>query len=204
MRIAFLDLDHTLLVADSNQLWMTYLHDQRLVADTQLAEHEQFMDDYARGVLNFSALQSFRTAIDASLDPEHLRACQQTFERDVLLPSIAPQAPALLQDLRRQGLTTVVVSATRASLVEPVARHLGIDHVFASCFGADKVKRVEAWLSTLGGSLAALAESRFYSDSHNDVPLLEAVQQPVAVDPDHQLARLARNKRWPVISLRAA
>lgn len=204
MRIAFLDLDHTLLVADSNQLWMNYLHSQRLISDAQLEEHEQFMRDYASGVLDFSALQAFRTGIDEAIELGRLRACLQAFEREILLPSIAPQAPALLEDLRRQGLTTVVVSATRATLVEPVARHLDVDYVFASCFGAEKVKRVEAWLSEGGRSLSDLKESRFYSDSHNDAPLLEAVTHPIAVDPDHKLACLAMSNRWPVISLRAA
>lgn len=204
MRIAFLDLDHTLLVADSNQLWMRYLHSHRLVSDAQLEEHEQFMSDYARGELDFSALQAFRTGIDDALELGRLRACLRAFEREVLLPSIAPQAPALLEELRRQGLITVVVSATRAALVEPVARHLGVDYVFAACFGAEKVKRVEAWLGETGRSLSNLKESRFYSDSHNDAPLLEAVTHPIAVDPDHKLARLAMNKRWPVITLRAA
>lgn len=201
MRIAFLDLDHTLLTADSNQLWMGFLQSQGLISAAEVAQHERFMDDYAKGVLDFDALQAFRIGLDASLPANHLHPYQARFEREILLPAIAPLAPGLLSDLREQGLTTVVVSATRAPLVEPVARHLGIDHVIASCFGRHKVEAVEAWLHSQGSRLSQLEESWFYSDSHNDLPLLEAVASPVAVDPDPRLARLAQDRGWPEISL---
>ena len=203
MRIAFLDLDHTLLTADSNQLWMAFLQSQRLISAAEVAQHERFMDDYANGVLDFDALQAFRIELDASLPADRLHQYQTRFERDILLPAIAPLAPVLLSDLREQGLITVVVSATRASLVEPVARHLGVDHVIASCFGRQKVQAVESWLNGQASSLSQLEESWFYSDSHNDRPLLEAVTNPVAVDPDPRLALLARDKGWPDISLKA-
>lgn len=202
MRVAFLDLDHTLLAADSNQLWMAFLQSRQLISAAAMERHERFMDDYANGVLDFEALQAFRTELDASLAPERLEQCLAVFQRDVLLPAVAPLAPGLLSELREQGLTTVVVSATRAPLVEPVARHLGVDHLLASCFGAQKVDRVEDWLKQQGGSLAGLEQSWFYSDSHNDLPLLEAVSHPVAVDPDSRLAQLAADRQWPVISLR--
>lgn len=201
MRVAFLDLDHTLLTADSNQLWMAFLQSQRLISAAEVARHERFMDDYANGVLDFDALQAFRTGLDASLPADRLHRYQMRFEQDILLPAIAPLAPGLLSELREQGLTTVVVSATRASLVEPAARHLGVDHVIASCFGPQKVQAVEAWLNSQGTSLSQLEQSWFYSDSHNDLPLLQAVANPVAVDPDPRLARLARDRGWPEISL---
>ena len=202
MRVAFLDLDHTLLAADSNQLWMAFLQSRQLLAAPEMAQHERFMDDYANGVLDFDALQAFRIRLDASLPPDRLEQCLTVFQREILLPAVAPLAPSLLSELRQQGLTTVVVSATRASLVEPVARHLAVDHLITSCFGPQKVHRVEAWLKAQGCSLAGLEESWFYSDSHNDLPLLEAVSHPVAVDPDIRLAQLARQRQWPVISLR--
>ena len=201
MRVAFLDLDHTLLSADSNQLWMDFLHSQQLITADDVQQHERFMDDYANGMLDFEALQAFRTGLDAALPPLGLAACRSSFERDVLLPAVAPQAPALLSELRAQGMRIVIVSATRAKLVEPVARHLGVDHVIAGCFGRQKVQAVEAWLSSQGSSLSQLEQSCFYSDSHNDLPLLEAVASPVVVDPDPRLARLARDRGWPEISL---
>ena len=134
--------------------------------------------------------------------PDQQQRCLAVFQREILLPAVAPLAPGLLSGLRAQGLATVVVSATRASLVEPVARHLAVDHLLTSCFGPQKVHRVEAWLKAQGCSIAGLEESWFYSDSHNDLPLLEAVSHPVAVDPDLRLARLAAQRQWPVLSLR--
>lgn len=204
MRIAFLDLDHTLLTADSNELWMEFLHQHGLVSAAEVAKHDHFMDDYARGELDFASMQEFRIRIDASLDCEIVRALQSQFERDMLLPAVAPRAPLLLSELRGQGVKTVIVSATRSSLVEPVAKHLGVDHTISSCFGANKVTQVQAWLGVLGTSIEKLVESRFYSDSCNDLPLLDSVKTPVAVDPDGSLERIAIDRMWPVISLRGS
>lgn len=202
MRVAFLDLDHTLLVADSNQLWMTYLQSLNLVSPGEFVLHERFMDDYANGKLNFSQLQLFRTKLDASLSPEKLNKIRGKFDQDILLPAIAPHAPHLLAELRQRGLTTIVVSATRSALVDPVAEYLGVNQTITSCFGQDKVNQVEAWLKSFGGSLSELEESWFYSDSHNDLPLLEAVMHPIAVDPDSFLRQIARDRQWKTISLR--
>lgn len=211
MRMAFLDFDHTLLAADSNQLWMDYLLGHQLISAERVAEHDGFIDDYAQGRLDFAALQHFRLSIDAALGAPRLAQHQALFNGTVLLPAIAPAAPALLQRLRRDGLRTMVVSASRASLVAPAARHLGIDEVLgadsqpeldAPCFGAGKIRHVEHALARQGQSLATLQASWFYSDSHNDLPLLEAVDHPVVVDPDTTLAEAARQRGWPVISLR--
>lgn len=204
MRVAFLDLDHTLLVADSNQLWMTYLQSLGMVSSAEFALHEQFMDDYANGVLDFSALQLFRIELDASLELANLNAIRGAFEKDILLPAIAPRAPQLVADLNQRGLITVVVSATRSSLVDPVAQYLGVNHTICSCYGQDKVNQAQSWLKTLGSSLSELDESRFYSDSHNDIPLLESVMNPVAVDPDAELMRISQLKEWKIISLKAS
>lgn len=201
MRIAFLDLDHTLLAADSNQLWMTHLQSEGLVSAKQFDAHAQFMADYARGELNFAALQNFRVGLEAALPPAILRDVRAVFERDVLLPSIAPLAPRLLAELLTRGLTTVLVSATRSPLVLPVAQALGVDHTITSCFGSDKVVHAQAWLAERGTALLDMQESWFFSDSHNDLPLLEAVMFPVAVDPDARLQQVAFDRAWPVISL---
>lgn len=213
MRIAFLDLDHTLLAADSNELWMEHLLAQGLVSPDRLAEHDRFVADYAQGRLDFPALQRFRIAVDAALASDRLRQEQDRFRTETLLPAIAPQAPSLVAQLARAGLHTVLVSATRASLVEPVASHLGIAVVLASdsqpqvtddCFGPGKIAHVNHWLARQGLSLQALAESWFYSDSRNDLPLLQAVQKPVAVDPDPVLRAHAEAAGWPILSLRHA
>ena len=203
MRVAFLDLDHTLLAADSNQLWMTYLRSEQLISEEQSFVHDQFLQDYAQGALDFAALQAFRIGLDASLAPDILSAVRVEFERKTLIPAIAPLAPRLLAELAQRGLTTVLVSATRSPLVDPVVQALGVDHAITSCFGRDKVQHVQAWLQSLGSSLNDLHESWFFSDSHNDLPLLDVVMHPVAVDADDRLQQVAIERAWPMMSLRS-
>jgi phosphoserine phosphatase len=202
MRIAFLDLDHTLLAADSNQLWMAYLRSEQLISEAQFSVHDQFLRDYACGELNFTDLQAFRVGLDASIEASTLRSVRGVFERERLIPAIAPLAPRLLAELAQRGLTAVLVSATRSPLVDPVAQALGVGHVIPSCFGQDKVQHVQAWLKRWGSSLADLHESWFFSDSHNDLPLLELVMHPVAVDADDRLQQVAIDRAWPMMSLR--
>jgi len=213
LRLALLDLDHTLLAADSNQLWMSYLLGHGLISDADVAAHDAYVDDYARGRLDFAALLAFRRRIDGSITPEPLRAHRERFAAAELLPAIAADAPALVARLHQEGFETLVVSASSETLVWPVARALGIAQVIGAdsnpglgwpCFGAGKVQHVEDWLARRGQSFAGLAESRFYSDSRNDLPLLEAVDRPCAVDPDPVLAQVAVARGWPVISLRGA
>jgi phosphoserine phosphatase len=203
VRVAFLDLDHTLLAADSNQLWMAHLRSEQLISQAQSSVHDQFLRDYALGTLNFADLQAFRMGLDASLAPDTLSAVRAVFEREMLIPAIAPLAPRLLAELGQRGLTTVLVSATRSPLVDPVAKALAVGHAITSCFGRDKVQHVQAWLQSSGFSLADLHESWFFSDSHNDLPLLELVMHPVAVDADNRLRQVAIDRAWPLLSLRS-
>lgn len=106
--------------------------------------------------------------------------------------------------LSQNNLVPVLVSATELYLVEPVARSLGIDHVICPCFGHEKVTHVQAWLSRKGFSLQTLGESWFFSDSCNDLPLLEAVDHPVVVDADPILLQMAASRGWRSISLRSS
>ena len=202
MRIAFLDLDHTLLVDDSNQLWMSWLLRQNAVSPAAMIQHEGFMEDYRRGTLDYPALQRFRTELDASLPADAEPGWRQAFEQTLLLPALAPAAIPTITDLKQRGMMTVIVSATGHALVAPVAAHLGVDHVITDCFAADKVRQVDAWLHTVGTSLGRLDDSWFYSDSFNDLPLLQAVKRPIAVDPDARLTTWAIRHDWEVVSFR--
>ena len=215
MRAAFFDFDHTLLAADSNQLWLEHLDAQGMLPPEALERHRAYMRDYADGGLDFAALDAFRAELDASLDPRRLQACRETCVRERLLPALAPAAPTLLARLREQGVLVLVVSASREALVRPVLRSLGIEHLIAAdseqgaglerpCFGHGKVLHVEHALRAMGLSLRGLERSWFYSDSHNDLPLLEQVSDPVAVDPDPLLERVAKWRGWPVVSWREA
>ncbi len=213
MRAAFFDFDHTLLGADSNQLWLEHLDARGLLAPDALARHDAYMRAYAAGSLDFAELDVFRASIDASLDPRRLQECRESCVRERLLPALAPRAPAVVAQLREQGVLVVVVSASREALVRPVLQRLGIEHLIAAdsphgaglarpCFGEGKVVHVEHALHSMGLSLGGLERSWFYSDSHNDLPLLEQVSDPVAVDPDPLLERVARWRGWPVVSWR--
>lgn len=210
LRVAFLDLDHTLLAADSNQLWLDYLLQRGHLQPEQIVAHERFVDDYGQGRLDFTALQRFRDLIDTALPAAELAELRARFEAESLLPAIARDAAALVDRLHADGLLTVVVSATRLSLVQPVADHLGIAHAIGSdsqpevdahCFGAGKIDHVGHWLRGLGSSLDALAESHFYSDSHNDLPLLGIVDHAVAVNPDAVLRTEAKARGWRILQL---
>ena len=215
MRAAFLDFDHTLLGADSNQLWMEHLAAQGMLSPAALRRHEAFMRDYACGGLDFAALDAFRAELDASVEPRLLQACRDACVRERLLPALAPRAADAVARLREQGVLLIVVSASREALLRPVLRRLGIEHLIAAdsphgaglvqpCFGPGKVVHVEHALRSMGLCLRGLERSWFYSDSHNDLPLLEQVSDPVAVDPDPLLERVAHWRGWPVVSWREA
>ena len=202
MRVAFIDMDHTLLVSDSNQLWTAWLQLKGLITQSHVNTHEQFMDDYARGQLDYPALLAFRNGLNAALPAQQLQSNFEEFKTHMLFPAIAAQAPALLADLQQRGITAVLISATDQFLVEPVAQHLGFSYWLASCFGPDKVAKAQAWLQEQGSSFEQAQETWCYSDSHNDLPLLEAVKHPIAVDPDQQLRQMAQERGWSVMSLR--
>ena len=215
VRAAFLDFDHTLLGADSNQLWLEYLDAQGMVSPEVLRRHEAYMRDYAAGGLDFTALDAFRAELDGSVEPGLLQACREACVRERLVPALAPRATDVVAQLRAQGVLLIVVSASREALLRPVVRHLGIEHLIAAdspqgaglaqpCFGQGKVLHVEHALRSMGLCLDGLERSWFYSDSHNDLPLLEQVSDPVAVDPDPLLERVAQWRGWPVVSWREA
>ncbi|OIQ89514.1 haloacid dehalogenase-like hydrolase [mine drainage metagenome] len=215
MRAAFFDFDHTLIGADSNQLWLEHLDAQGMLPPDALRRHDAYLRDYAAGTLDFAGLDAFRAGLDASVDPDRLAACRDACVRERLLPALAPRAPGLIRDLHEQGVLVAVVSASREALVRPVVQRLGIEHLIAAdsshgaalaqpCFGTGKVLHVEHALQSMGLSLRSLQRSWFYSDSHNDLPLLEQVSDPVAVDPDPRLARVAQARGWPVVSWREA
>jgi HAD superfamily hydrolase (TIGR01490 family) len=134
-------------------------------------------------------------------------------------PAIGEKSRALVRSHHDAGDLCAVITATNSFVTGPIARELGVPHLIATeperkngrftgrvegipCFREGKVRRLEAWLAAQGRRLGDFAKSAFYSDSHNDLPLLERTTDPVAVDPDEALARTARARGWPVISLR--
>lgn len=210
MRVAFFDFDHTLLNGDSNEQWYAHLLAGGLIDQATWHLHERFMQDYQNGQLDFEALQQFRCRVDEALPLELLGAHRYAFAVSRLLPALSLALKDRVRYHHQRGDHVVIVSATRRCLIEEAALTLGISSLITAepghlvdgmpCFGEGKVRHVEAWLTPMGLSLAQLSESWFYSDSFNDLPLLQSVSHPVAVAPDARLLRHAEQQGWPVIS----
>jgi HAD superfamily hydrolase (TIGR01490 family) len=218
-RLVLFDLDNTLLAGDSDFEWAQFLIEQG-VLDRELyeARNRRFYEEYKAGVLDIHAF------LDFQLKPlsRHPRAQLETWRREYLerrvRPMIGEKARALVA--RHRGDLCAVITATNSFVTAPIAREFGVEHLIATepeqrddgeftggvagtpCFREGKVQRLEAWLAARGARLGDFAESWFYSDSLNDLALLERVTHPVAVDPDETLRGHAAQRGWPIISLR--
>lgn len=220
MNLALFDLDNTLLAGDSDYAWGQFLIDRGVVAREEYeAQNAAFFEHYKAGTLDIHEYLGFALRPLASHTAQELARWRAEFMQARILPMIGPAARALVARHRDAGDLCAVVTATNSFVTEPIAREFGVPHLLATepeavagrftgrvagtpCFREGKILRVEAWLQGVGQRLAAFAESRFYSDSHNDLPLLERVNRPVAVDPDPRLAAEAARRGWPVMSLR--
>jgi HAD superfamily hydrolase (TIGR01490 family) len=215
--LAIFDLDNTLLAGDSDYLWGQFLVENGIVERERYEQTNlRFYQQYQAGTLDIHAFLRFQLAPLAQHPLETLHAWRREFLESKIRPIILPAARALIADHRRRGHTLLIITATNRFITGPIAEALGVTHLLATepefdgtrytgratdvpCFQAGKVTRLERWLARTD---TTLAESWFYSDSHNDIPLLERVTHPVAVDPDAQLAALAEDRGWPIISLR--
>ena len=217
MRLALFDLDNTLLAGDSDHSWGEFLCETgRVDAVEYRARNDAFYADYCAGKLDVVAYQSFTQAILARTEAAELARWQAEFMRDVIEPIILAKGEALLREHREAGDKLVIITATNRFITAPIAARLGVDTLLATecgmhegrytghvagvpCYQAGKVVRLNEWLAETGLSLEG---AYFYSDSRNDLPLLEAVAHPVAVDPDDTLRAIAGERGWPVLSLR--
>lgn len=217
MRLALFDLDNTLLAGDSDHSWGEFLCETgRVDAVEYRARNDAFYADYCAGKLDVVAYQSFTQAILARTEAAELAHWQAEFMRDVIEPIILVKGEALLREHREAGDKLVIITATNRFITAPIAARLGVDTLLATecgmhegrytghvagvpCYQAGKVVRLNEWLAETGLSLEG---AYFYSDSRNDLPLLEAVAHPVAVDPDDTLRAIAGERGWPVLSLR--
>lgn len=217
MTLAIFDLDNTLIAGDSDHLWGEYLVSQGIVdAAGFKATNDQFYEDYLAGQLDIHAYQRFVLKILTEHPLEQLLRWREAFMAQEIAPLMLPGAAELLAQHRAQGHFLLIITATNDFITQPIAEQLGVDHLLATTAGQDgsgytgditgvpcyregKITRLEAWLADTGHDLAG---AYFYSDSHNDLPLLRKVDNPVAVDPDPTLAATAREQGWPIISLR--
>lgn len=217
MSLALFDLDNTLLAGDSDYLWGRFLAAEGVVdGEHYERENQRYYDLYKAGKLDINEFLTFSLRPLAENAPERLQTLQQTFLDQTIRPIVTPAATELVDRHRQQGDTLVIITATNRFVTAPIAEMLEIPHLLATdpemvdgrytgrvsgqpCFQHGKVSRLHDWMAEHHQDLAG---SWFYSDSHNDLPLLEQVTHPVAVDPDDTLKAVAIERQWPLISLR--
>lgn len=217
MTLAIFDLDNTLLGGDSDHAWGEFIADLGIVDGAAYrAKNDAFYEDYCRGALDIFAYQRFVLAPLAGFSLDELARWHAAFMREKIEPIILPKAQALVDSHRAQGHTLMIITATNSFITAPIAQRFGIDTLIATqpamhnnmytgdiegvpCYREGKVERLNSWLQQREQGLAG---SFFYSDSHNDLPLLQRVDNPVAVDPDDTLRKTAEENGWQIISLR--
>ena len=217
MNLALFDLDNTLLAGDSDFEWAQFLIEQGVLdREVYEARNQEFYDQYKAGTLDIHEFLDFQLKPLARHPREVLDAWHAEFMRRKIMPIIRESARELVA--RHRNDTRVLITATNSFVTAPIAREFGIETLIATepeqregrftggvsgiaCFRDGKVRRLEQWLAERGRSLASFERSWFYSDSLNDLPLLERVTDPVAVDPDDTLRAHAQQRGWPVLAL---
>ena len=220
MELALFDLDNTLLAGDSDYEWAQFLIERGVLDRAAYeARNDEFFRQYQAGTLDILEFLDFQLAPLARHPRDALDAWHVEFMAAKIRPMIAPRARALVDQHMRSGALCAIVTATNSFVTAPIARELGIEHLIATepeerdgaftgkvagipCFREGKVVRLEQWLAGMGLSLEGFSASWFYTDSHNDLPLLERVTRPVPVDPDDTLRRMAESRGWRSVSLR--
>ena len=217
MNLALFDLDNTLLAGDSDFEWAQFLIEEGVLdREVYEARNQHFYDQYKAGTLDI------REFLDFQLKPlsRHSRAVLDAWHADYMKRKIMPVIRDSARELvaRHRNDTRVLITATNSFVTAPIAREFGIDNLIATdpeqldgqftggvagipCFREGKVQRLEAWLAAQGRTIRSFERSWFYSDSLNDLPLLERVTDPVAVDPDDTLRAHAQSRGWPVMTL---
>ena len=217
MSLAIFDLDNTLLGGDSDHAWGEFLCEKEIVdSDEYRRANDYFYEQYKNGGLDIYEFLDFALRPLTKLDTTQLNTLHQQFMAEKIEPIILPKALELLKNPKARGDYLLIITATNHFVTGPIAKRLGVDAIIATdpevidgqytgkvagtpCFQAGKVTRLHEWLST---SPHSLDNSYFYSDSHNDLPLLELVTNPIAVNPDEILEAHANEHLWPGLDLR--
>lgn len=217
MSLAIFDLDNTLISIDSDHAWGEFLLEQGAVDPVAYREaNDRFMADYQAGTLDMAEFLGVALKPLADNTPEQLAAWHQQFMASKIEPHILPKGEELLARHRTSGDTLLIITATNRFITAPIAARLGVDHLIAveperidgrytgrvegvPSYREGKVTRLRQWLAE---QEVTMEGAWFYSDSHNDLPLLEEVDHPVAVDPDETLREVAETHGWRIMSLR--
>lgn len=223
MNLAIFDLDHTLINCDSDVEWPRYLMAKGLLDKDFVAKrNDKFYQDYLNGCLDIDEFLAFQLAPLSRFPRGELDCMHREFMDGYILPNISQEARRLVQSHRDAGDVLLMISATNEFITTPIAREFGIAEVIGvrlEC-GADgnftgryvgtpsfkegKITRLNEWLAARGESMDSYGKVYFYSDSRNDLPLLQAVSHPVAVNPDEVLAETAVRCGWPVLNFQVA
>ena len=217
--IALFDLDYTLLGGDATYEWIHFLVRKGAIDAGHIALLDQYYEDYGNGTLDIVAFLHFDFGALASHPRAKMEAWRDEYLREVMAPLILPKARELIAAHEARGHLTAIITAANSFLTDPIARMIGVDRLIASdpqmangeftgriegipCFHEGKITKLDAWLESRGEALPDFAESYFYGDSQSDVPLMDKVTHPIAVEPDDALTELAHARNWPIISLR--
>jgi HAD superfamily hydrolase (TIGR01490 family) len=220
LNLALFDLDHTLIPFDSDYEWTRFFiaqcpaHERDVLA----AKNQQLMDAYNAGTLDSDDSLTFLIGLLARQPLPTLQQWHAAFVEAVVKPNLRDSARALIEEHRQAGDLLAVVTATNRFVVTPIVQALGIPYLSATepemvrgrytgrwvappCFQAGKLIHVQQWLTTRGQTLQSFGQTFFYSDSINDLPLLERVTDPVATNPSPPLEAVARERGWKVVKL---
>ena len=217
--IALFDLDYTLLGGDATYEWIHFLVRQGAIDRASIALLDRYYEDYGKGTLDIVAFLHFDFGALASHPRVQMEAWREQYLERAIAPIILPKARELIASHEARGHVTAIVTAANSFLTAPISRMIGVEHLLASdpeivdgeytggidgipCFHEGKIHKLQAWLDSRGEALTDFPESYFYGDSQSDVPLMEKVTHPVAVGNDESLGKIARARKWPVISLR--
>jgi HAD superfamily hydrolase (TIGR01490 family) len=218
--LALFDLDNTLLAGDSDYNWSLFLISEGLLdAKTHHDRNEQFYQDYKNGCLNITEFLAFQLKPLSQHSKKFLDELHFKYMEKVIRPMMTQKAQALVDKHKAAGDLCVIITATNSFVTKPIATAYGIGHLIGSdpemvngeytgavvgvpTYKEGKVTRINQWLEARGTKLNDYGVSYFYSDSHNDLPLMKLVTNPVAVDADEILTAYAEENAWPQISLR--
>ena len=210
------DLDNTLLAGDSDRNWGIFLAEQKVVDSSYLDESEKFYNNYYEGSLDIDGFLSFclRPLIDN--DMSYLLELRQQFIDEKIKPIMTQTGKKLIDESQAEGKTVIIATATNDFVTRPIADLFNVDTLIATefeiqnnnftgkvlgepCFRDGKLNKVKKWINENNYDLS---KTSFYSDSFNDLPLLEQVKYPVIVDGDDKLVEIGKNNNWECISFR--
>jgi HAD superfamily hydrolase (TIGR01490 family) len=220
MNLALFDLDGTLIPKDSDHAFGEFIIELGWTDEDEFKRrNDGFYQDYLAGSLDIEAYVDFATSPWRGRSAEELDRASEAFLDRVVRPMLHPQALALVRRHVDAGDEVAVVTATNDFVTRPIARLFGVNTLIATdlerdaggkvtgriagtpSFREGKVERVRDWLAQSGRTLDVFPRSTFYSDSTNDLPLLERVSEPVATNPGPALERIALQRGWPVLKL---